>query len=116
MSSKQTKKSYVPEPVVSIAETRWQERPRLSKQLASEISASSVASLYKAADDGRLMLVRLYGRTLVDTPSLKEFMNSAEPWTPSDRGKEARAKRAARRADTSKDMSNVCQTYVISMG
>jgi len=78
-----------------LAETRWQDRPRLSMQLASEISALSVASLYKAADEGGLVLVRQYGRTLVETPSLIEFMKSAEPWTPSDRGKEARAKRAA---------------------
>jgi len=77
------------------AETRWQDRPRLSMQVASEISALSVASLYKAADVGALVLVRQYGRTLVETPSLIEFMKRAEPWTPSDRGKEARAKRAA---------------------
>lgn len=80
---------------ISLAETRWQDRPRLSMQLASEISALSVASLYKAADEGGLMLVRQYGRTLVETLSLIEFMKRAEPWTPSDRGKEARAKRAA---------------------
>jgi len=83
---------------ISFAETRWQDRPRLSMQLASEVSALSVASLYKAADEGALVLVRQYGRTLVETPSLIEFMNSAEPWTPSDRGKEARAKRAANQA------------------
>jgi len=79
----------------AFAETRWQDRPRLSMQVASEISALSVASLYKAADQGGLVLVRQSGRTLVETPSLIEFMNRAEPWTPSDRGKEARAKRAA---------------------
>lgn len=66
-------------------------------QLASEISALSVASLYKAAGDGRLVLVRLRGRTLVDTSSLVDFMNSAEPWKASTRRKEARAKRAAAR-------------------
>jgi hypothetical protein len=80
---------------VGFAETRWQDRPLSSMQLASEISALSVASLYKAADEGGLVLVRQYGRTLVETTSLIEFMSSAEPWTPSDRGKEARAKRAA---------------------
>jgi hypothetical protein len=82
--------------IISFAETRWQDRPRLSMQLASEISPLSVASLYKAADDGRLVLVRLYGRTLVDTSSLIDFMNSAEPWKASTRGKEARAKRVSR--------------------
>jgi hypothetical protein len=83
---------------VSFAETRWQDRPRLSMQLASEISALSVASLYKAADDKRLVLVTQYGRTLVDTSSLIEFMSSAAPWKSSGRGKEARAKRAANQA------------------
>jgi hypothetical protein len=77
------------------AQTRWQDRPRLSMQLASEISAVSVASLYKANDEGALVLVQQCGRTLVETSSLIEFMKRAEPWTPSNRGKEARAKRAA---------------------
>lgn len=80
---------------IGFAETRWQDRPRLSLQLASEISALSVASLYKAAGEGGLVLLQQYGRTLVETASLIEFMNRAEPWTPSARGKEARAKRAA---------------------
>jgi hypothetical protein len=66
-------------------------------QLGSEISAISVASLYRAADDDRLVLRRLYGRTLVETSSLIALMNGAERWTPSDRGKEARAKRAPTR-------------------
>lgn len=100
MSKKQPKPSNLAEihghgARTGFAETRWQDRPRLSMQLASEISALSVASLYKAADEGGLVLVRQYGRTLVETTSLIEFMKSAEPWTPSDRGKEARAKRAA---------------------
>jgi hypothetical protein len=97
--SRPTPLNRAPEPLESASLRRvGQDRPRLSMQLASEISALSVASLYKAADEGGLVLVRQYGRTLVETPSLIEFMNSAEPWTPSDRGKEARAKRAANQA------------------
>jgi hypothetical protein len=79
----------------AFAETRWQDRPRLSLQLASEISALSVASLYKANDEGVLVFMQQYGRTLVETSSLIEFMKLAKPYAPSGRGKEARAKRAA---------------------
>lgn len=82
---------------IGISETRWQDRPLLSLQLASEIAAISAASLYRYADAGRLNLRRLAGRTLVETGSLIELMNSAEPWKPSQRGKEARAKRARRK-------------------
>ena len=81
---------------IGISETRWQDRPLLSLQLASEIAAISAASLYRFADEGRLSLRRLAGRTLVETGSLIELLNSAEPWKPSQRGKEARAKRSAR--------------------
>jgi hypothetical protein len=98
MPKKQPKPSDLAEirgqSATGFAETRWQDRPRLSMQLASEISALSVASLYKANDEGVLVLVQQYGRTLVETSSLIEFMKRAKPWTPSDRGKEARAKRA----------------------
>lgn len=81
---------------MAIAETRWQDRPLLSLQLASELASISVASLYRAAEERRLSLRRLLGRTLVETSSFIKLMNSAEPWTPSDRGKEARAKRSKR--------------------
>lgn len=99
MPKKQPKPSDLAEiraqSATGFAETRWQDRPRLTMQLASEISALSVASLYKANDEGELVLVQQYGRTLVETSSLIEFMKRAKPWAPSDRGKEARAKRAA---------------------
>jgi len=82
---------------LGIAETRWQDRAMLSLQLAAEIAGISVASLYRAAGEGRLTFRRLEGRTVVETASLVELLNAAEVWTPSDRGKEARAKRAGNR-------------------
>jgi hypothetical protein len=83
---------------LGIAETRWQDRAMLSLQLAAEIAGISVASLYRAAGEGRLTFRRLEGRTVVETASLVELLNAAEVWTPSERGKEARAKRSAGRA------------------
>lgn len=82
---------------IGISETRWQDRPLLSLQLASEIAAISAASLYRFADAGQLNLRSFAGRTLVETGSLIELMNSAPPWKPSQRGKEARAERARRK-------------------
>ncbi|MGB3045019.1 MAG: hypothetical protein WBB98_17740 [Xanthobacteraceae bacterium] len=82
---------------LGVAETRWQDRAMLSLQLAAEIAGISVASLYRAAGEGRLILRRLEGRTVVETASLIELLDAAEIWTPSDRGKEARAKRSAKR-------------------
>jgi hypothetical protein len=60
---------------------------------AAELCGVSIASLYRFSDEGRLVLRRLGGRTLVDTKSLIALIESAENWTPYDRGKEARAKR-----------------------
>ena len=103
MSEKQAKIENTPaaRPVhrvaLGIAETRWQDRAMLSLQLAAEIAGISVASLYRAAGEGRLNLRRLEGRTVVETASLVELLNAAEVWTPSARGKEARAKRSATR-------------------
>ncbi len=56
----------------------------------------SSGALYKAEADGKLSFVRLAGRTMVTTESLKRFIGSAQPWVKSDRGKEARAKRSER--------------------
>lgn len=85
---------------VGISETRWQERPFVTMQLASEIAGVSVASLYRAAEGRQIKLRSLCGRTLVVTASFIEFMNSAPPWSPSKRGKAARAGRAAKRKKT----------------
>jgi hypothetical protein len=59
----------------------------------NEISGRVVRRFYRFSDEGRLVLRRLAGRTLVDTKSLIALIDSAEKWTPYDRGKEARAKR-----------------------
>lgn len=77
----------------------WRERPYLQMQAAAEIAAISTASIYRAAEQGQLTLKRLAGRTLVDTKTLIAFIDTAEPWTPSDRGKEARQKRVENAAE-----------------
>lgn len=74
----------------------WRNVPLHALGPASKISAQSPATLYKAASEGRLEFVRLGGRTLVKTESLIRYLETAEPWTPSERGKEARAKRRER--------------------
>lgn len=71
----------------------WQERPYQQMRIASEIAQISEAGLYKAEKDGLLTFVRLAGRTLIETQSFIAFLNRAEPWTPSARGAEARARR-----------------------
>jgi len=71
----------------------WRERPLLPLQLASEIAGISTASIYRLEDQGLLRLRRIAGRTLVQTDTLITLIENAEHWTPSDRGKEARAKR-----------------------
>jgi hypothetical protein len=67
-------------------------------KVAAEIAGLSAASLYKYADAGKLALKRMAGRTFVDTASLVELLQSAEPWTPSKAGTAARAARATRAA------------------
>jgi hypothetical protein len=71
----------------------WQERPYQQMRIASEIAQISEAALYKAEKEGLLTFVRLAGRTLVETRSFITFLDRAEPWTPSDRGAAARARR-----------------------
>lgn len=81
--------------VAGPTEIPWRDRPHLQLQTAAEIAGVSEASLYRFASEGLLTFVRLAGRTLVETPSLLAFIARAEPWTPSERGAAARAKRAA---------------------
>ena len=76
------------------AEIPWRERPFQPLPRAREITGVSIASLYKLADEGRLVFRRIAGRTLVETVSLVQLIDAAEPWTPSDRGAAARASRA----------------------
>jgi hypothetical protein len=51
----------------------------LSLQLASNLAALSVASLYRASDDKRLVLRKLYSRTLVVTSSLSLNVSRLKP-------------------------------------
>ena len=78
--------------------TPWRERPFLTMQAASEIAALSPASLYRFAAEGRLVLKKLGGRTLVATSSLEQLIATAAAWTPSDRGAAARVARETRAA------------------
>lgn len=80
-------------PAALAPQTPWRDRPLHPMKTAAEICGVSIASLYRFSDEGRLTLRRLGGRTLVDTKSLIALVESAEKWTPYDRGKEARAKR-----------------------
>jgi hypothetical protein len=75
-------------------EVPWQECAFQTLQAASRIAGVSVASLYRFEGEGRLTFRRLAGRTLVETASLTELLQSAETWTPSDAGGAARTKRA----------------------
>jgi hypothetical protein len=74
----------------------WRELPLLQVRAASQILGLSTASVYGLAHAGRLKLKRLAGRTLVETKSLVEVIDSATDWTPSPRGAAAVAKRSAR--------------------
>ncbi len=71
----------------------WRDCETLPLKIASEASGVSVTSLYRHAEAGRLKFKTLSGRTLVVTESLIALIDDAPDWTPSDRGKEARAKR-----------------------
>jgi predicted DNA-binding transcriptional regulator AlpA len=74
----------------------WRDRPLLRMQEGSKVSGLSTASLYRAASEGRLTLKRLYGRTLIETPSLIALINSAEDWVRSGRADKAHAARTER--------------------
>lgn len=87
--------SKLPTPAVTLAgSTPWRERPFLQLKAASEIAAVSVTTLYRFSEAGRLKLRDFGGRTLVDTKSFIALIDSANDWTPRDRGREARAKRS----------------------
>lgn len=78
-----------PTPTVS-----WRDCPRVTMKVGSAVSGLSISTLYRVAGEGRLTLWRLGGRVLIETSDLIALIDSAEPWSPSNRGKEARAKRA----------------------
>ncbi|ACK52027.1 hypothetical protein Msil_3118 [Methylocella silvestris BL2] len=72
----------------------WTDRQFVTVSLASQVCGISPTSVYRMAEQGRLVLRRLAGRVLVETPGLIKLIESAEPWAPSNRGKAARAKRS----------------------
>lgn len=63
---------------------------------AAKAIRGSRGKVYQLAHEGRLALVRLGGRTLVRTGSLIAYIQSAEPWTPSERAAKAVAARTER--------------------
>jgi hypothetical protein len=77
-------------------EPHWRDLPHHTMQAAGCISGISPASLYRFASEGRLLLKRLAGRTLVDTKSLIALVDSAEDWKPSSRTARAVEKRVKR--------------------
>lgn len=88
----------MPNTVLNTRISSWRECAYLPLRQASQIVGVSPATIYKYERDGVLKFRRLAGRTLVTTVSLIRMIDSAEPWQPSDRGKEARAKRTERAA------------------
>jgi hypothetical protein len=72
----------------------WRERALLSLSVAAEVSGLSVGSWYRLEREGRVNFRRLGGRTLIATPDVIAIVDSAEPWTASNAGAAARARRA----------------------
>jgi hypothetical protein len=77
----------------------WRDRAFVPLSVAAEIVGVSRASIYALEAKGELSFSRLAGRTLVSVTSLKALIGSAEPWSASDRGKEARAARTIASAE-----------------
>ena len=82
-------------PRTKSAEIPWRERPHVTMQNAAQIAGVSVPSLYRFASNGKLVLKRLGGRTLVDTPSLIALTETAEVWSPSTQTQKACESRKA---------------------
>lgn len=82
------------EPISENSRLPWRDRAFVPLGLAAEIIGVSPASVYALEARGDLSFSRIAGRTLVSVASLKAAIDNAEPWTASDRGKEARAARA----------------------
>jgi hypothetical protein len=72
----------------------WRARPLVTINVASQVSGISSSSIYRLASQGRLSLKRLAGRVLVETAGLIKLIETAEPWTASERGKAARQRRS----------------------
>lgn len=78
----------------------WRSRPLLPMKAAASIAGISTSSIYRYAAEGRLKFRRLAGRTLVETDSLVELIESAEAWTPLTKTKAATSARALRAAES----------------
>ena len=71
----------------------WRERAFVQLGMSAEILGISPASVYNLEAKGQLAFRRVAGRTVVSVESLAALIDSAEPWTASDRGATARASR-----------------------
>ena len=88
------KSKHVPVP------DNWQVLPFLTVQETAAIMRTSSASVYKAAKEERLRLVKVAGRTVVEVPTIIAFLGwcQTQPFVPSMRSAAARqAYDAARR-------------------
>lgn len=89
-------RATTPQNVCSGQSIDWRNTAYIPVSRASEIAGVSTTSLYNMNEAGRLEFKRLAGRTLVTTKSLIALLDSAEDWTPSDRGRHARRARIQR--------------------
>lgn len=87
----------VPQQRLAESKPQWRNTELQTLQAASAITAVSVASLYRAQSEGRLVFRRLEGRTLVTTESLAAFVDGAPTWTAATQGRTAHEANAARR-------------------
>jgi hypothetical protein len=74
----------------------WPDRPVLNVPTAAALLACSPAQVYALAGAGKLVLVKLAGRTGVRTDGVAKLIREAEPWTPSDRNRAALTERHRR--------------------
>lgn len=76
----------------------WRERPFLPLKTAALLLGVSSASVYRLEAEGQLKFRRIAGRTLVDGPSLSQYVDAAatDDWAPSEQGAAAREKRRER--------------------
>jgi excisionase family DNA binding protein len=64
----------------------WREKPLQSIKVAGELTNVSRPTLYKLAEQGKLVFRRLGARrTMVETASIVAYLDSAEPWVPLSR-------------------------------
>lgn len=98
-STKNAAASATTQHTVPIEALDWRQIPFHNLKTASRIAGLSIASLYAGARDGRLTFKKLSGRTLVETNSLLEFIESATDWAPSSRSAAAVSERLVRAAE-----------------